>query len=167
MIWQARSSHRNDQTQNRLLRLQHEHEWILRRNQAREQLLKSVDKLKSAVGCLKDHRSRSAPEHWYTVQDTAYELESRLSVLDHTTYTGMYDDWYPSLREYVEAITEVVVSDSEYPQRESSGWPAAETVEALTAINKRCNPTNIYLSLETAIRMEFVDFKTKWDALLL
>jgi hypothetical protein len=166
MIWQARSSHRNEQTQNRLLRLQHEHEWVRQRNREREELLKLAGKLSSAVSCLKDPRSRSAPQHWYDVQSTAYELESRLSLVDITAFLGVYDHWYPNLRQYLEAVLDVVLDDSKYPQPDSSGWPAPETVQALAAVAERCNPTKILLDLQTAIRMEFYDFKKKWDALL-
>lgn len=96
-------------------------------------------------------------------QNVAYEIQSRLSILDITTFMGSYDDWYPSLRTYVEAILKVVLD----AEPESSPWPAPETVQALAAVTRRCNPTKIHLDIEKAIRMEFSDFNQKWDALLM
>ncbi len=64
MKWQARRSARNEQIQNRLIRLQHEHEWVLRRNQEREQLLKLARKLQLDVGCLQHASSDADSRLW-------------------------------------------------------------------------------------------------------
>jgi hypothetical protein len=53
MRWQGRNSDRHERIQNRLIRLQHEHEWLLRMNAEREQVLKLARKLHIAVRCLK------------------------------------------------------------------------------------------------------------------
>jgi hypothetical protein len=43
---------------------------------------------------------------------------------------------------------------------------AALTMKKLEGANKHHDPIKVFLDLETAIRMEFFDFKEKWDALL-
>src|SRR5580698_514380 len=52
MIWQGRNSEQHERIQNRLIKLQHEHSWLLRLNAEREQLLVSGRKLHLAVRCL-------------------------------------------------------------------------------------------------------------------
>ena len=53
MRWQSRISARHERVQIQLIHLQHEHEWLLRLNAEREQLLKLGRKLHLAAGCLK------------------------------------------------------------------------------------------------------------------
>jgi hypothetical protein len=44
--------------------------------------------------------------------------------------------------------------------------PNLSTRKELKAVDDRHNPISIFIDLETAIRMEFLDFKDKWDAAL-
>src|SRR5271154_3817779 len=64
MKWQVRSSARHERTQNRLIRLQHEHEWVFRKNQEREQILKLARKLHLAAGCLKETPMAADQLNW-------------------------------------------------------------------------------------------------------
>jgi hypothetical protein len=155
MRWQGRNSDRHERTQNLLIRLQHEHEWVLQRNQERKQLLEMAKKLQLAVGS-----SQKEVSLWHEVQDAMHELYDRLNILDVATFSSPYDDWFPVLKDYVDAVLEVVVD-------EKSQTPSSSTRSALENIDKRFEPTaKIFLSLETAIRMDFFEFKQKWDAAL-
>jgi hypothetical protein len=84
MKWQGRNSARHELIQNRLIRLQHEHEWVLRKNQQREQLLKLGRKLNLAADSLKETPSEGDRTSWGEVQDTLYELQN------HWSYTPLY-----------------------------------------------------------------------------
>lgn len=154
MIWQGRNSDQHERGQNRLIRLQHEHEWVWRRNQERGQLLKLGWELHRAVGSVADDSGRGLEiRYWHDVLDAAHELDSRLNVLDVATFSGEHDDWFPGLREYSTAVLNIVIEK-----------PRPETVKKLEDEDKRLNPTGIFLGIESAIRMDYFDFKNKWDA---
>jgi hypothetical protein len=104
MRWQAHNSDRHERLQNQLICLEHEHEWVVQKNREREQLLKLAHKLNLAAGCLKHTPSDADSLHWAEVQDTVFELNSRLNILDVATFTGVYDGWFPTLKDYVDAV---------------------------------------------------------------
>lgn len=158
MKWQGHNSERHERIQNRLIRLQHEHEWALRKNQEREQLLKLGRKLHLDAGCLQ-RPSDSDSLIWEEMRDTLYELDSRLRVLDVATFTGEYDYWFVGLKEYVDAVLKAVLE-------EPSQSPGPLTRKALHDAEQQYKPINIFLDLEGSIRMELFDFKSKWDAAL-
>lgn len=159
MIWQGRNSDRHERIQNRLIRLQHEHEWVLRKNQEREQLLKLGRKLHLDLGVLEHSSSEAEATVWAEMKDTMYELDSRLKILDLATFSTLYDKWYFTLGEYVEAVVKIVVD-------EPSEFPSDRTKKALYDAEQHHKPIEIFLNIEEAIRMEFFDFKGKWDAAL-
>jgi hypothetical protein len=45
-------------------------------------------------------------------------------------------------------------------------WPVLSTRKSLQAAAEHYKPIDIFLNMESAIRMEFFDFKKKWDAVL-
>jgi hypothetical protein len=153
------SSASHERIQIKLIHLQHEHEWLLRLNAAREEVLKLGRKLHVAAGCLV-RSSDASQTFWQEVQDTVYELSERLRILDVRIYSGAYDNWYPRLAAYVDAIQIAVIND------EANLTPSDSTRTALKDANDRFKPLAIFLDLEGAIRMEFLEFKDKWDAAL-
>jgi hypothetical protein len=163
---QGRDSARREEIQNRLLRLQHEHEWVLRKNQEREQLLKLARDLDLAAGCLEEKSSVGDSISWQRLQDTAYELDKRLSILDVATYSGAYDQWFFSLKDYVDAVLQVMRDDESFDRKYdvAGDTPNLTSRKALKEVAKRCEPVKIFLDLEAAIRMESFEFKQKWDA---
>jgi hypothetical protein len=164
MIWQGHNSERHERTQNRLLRLQFEHQWLQHLNGEREQILKLARELYLAVTSLNPQRSRSDPQTWSEVQDRVFELDGRLNRLDIAVYSGQYDSWFFSLNGYVDAVLKIILDDSKQSQPPTRTIPLPETLKALTDANKQYNPSKIFVDLDAAIRMEFFDFKTKWDA---
>jgi hypothetical protein len=168
MQWQGRNSSRHEQIQNQLLRLQHEHEWLLRLNAEREQLLKSARDLYLTASSLKEEQSIADVLNWGRLQDIAYELHRRLDILDSTVFTGQYDQWYASLDDYVESVLATVSND--YELRETyklkDEGPVLSTRKSLQAAVEQYKPMDIFLNMESAIRMEFFDFKKRWDAIL-
>jgi len=157
MKWQVRSSARHEHIQNRLIRLQHEHEWVIRKNQEREQILKLGRKLHLDLGVLQ-HPSETEATIWGETQDTMYELEARLRILD-VALCGEHDNWFITLEDYVEAVVKIVIADP-------NDFPSEQTKQALHDAEQHHNPTAIFLNIEEAIRMEFFDFKDKWDGML-
>ena len=168
MQWQGRNSSRHEQTQNQLLRLQHEHEWILRLNAEREQLLKSARDLYLTASGLKEEQAITDVLNWGRLQDVAYELHRRLDILDSTVFTGQYDQWYASLDDYVEAVLAAVSKDYEFQEtyKLKDDGPVLSTRKSLKAAVEHSKPIDILLNMESAIRMEFFDFKKKWDSVL-
>lgn len=168
MKWLGRNSDRHERIQNRLIHLQHEHEWIIQKNREREQILVMARKLHLAANCLKLEPSRGNAVLWGEVQDTARELDARLRILDVSTYTGSYDQWFPSLEEYVGAIQKAVIADWEFNNmnHRENLVPNESTIKALKALDDFHKPNSIFLEIETAIRMEFFEFKQRWDAAL-
>jgi hypothetical protein len=158
MRWQGHLSARHEGIQNRLTHLQLEREWVFHKNREREQLLKLARKLHLAAGCL-EQPSGGNKLIWEEVQDTVHELSERLRILDVVIYSGEYGMWFPSLSEYVAAVLDAVIGDSDE-------IPNLSTRKAMKAAEDRYKPINIFLDLEAAIRMEFFDFKNKWDAAL-
>lgn len=168
MQWQGRNSARHERIQNRLLRLQHEHEWLLRLNAEREQLLKSARDLYLTATGLKDEPSDTDALDWRRLQDIAYELHRRLDILDVTVFTGEYDQWYASLDDYVEAVLRTISQDYDFKHTYDmkDDGPVLSSRKSLQAAAEQYKPVDIFLNMESAIRMEFVDFKKKWDAVL-
>jgi regulator of protease activity HflC (stomatin/prohibitin superfamily) len=91
-----------------------------------------------------------------------------MDILDVSVFTGEYDRWYASLDEYVEALLDAIAKDSTFKEtfnlKDES--PVLSTRKALQAAADRYNPTGIFLNLEAAIRMEFLAFRDKWNAIL-
>lgn len=166
MKWQGRNSERHERTQNRLIRLQHEHEWVLRLNVEREQVLKLARELHLATGCLRQENSIADKNSWEKVQDLAYELRDRLSIFDLRAYSGAYDSWYPRLIEYVDSIVMIIIDDGKFDSTygTADGAPNLTTRKALREGDKHHDPIHIFLDIEASIRMEFFEFKAKWDA---
>jgi hypothetical protein len=165
MVWQGRNSSRNERTQNKLIRLQHEHEWMLRLNAEREQLLKSARELYlSAVHVKTAPADEGIIAAWGEVRDSVYELDARLNILDMATLTEN-DNWYPSLRKYVDAILQAAIDDGKLNRTYhlDSGFPVPSAIKALDDAAEQYKPVKIFLDLEAAIRLEFFDFKNKWD----
>jgi hypothetical protein len=169
MIWQGRNSERHERIQNRLIRLQHDHEWLQLLNGERKEILNQVRKLHLRAASIKEAESVGDPITWDELRETAYALHDRLRILDLATYAGEYDQWYPALEEYVEAILKAIIEDGHFNDRYKlmGGSPNLATRKLLAELNERCEPLKISLDLEAAIRMEFFGFKEKWDTLLL
>jgi hypothetical protein len=68
----------------------------------------------------------------------------------------------------VEAVQDAVLEDANLNNKYglSGETPNLSIRKALKDLNDRCDPIKIFLDLETAIRMEFSEFKEKWDATL-
>jgi hypothetical protein len=158
MIWQGRTSARHERTQNQLIRLQHEHEWVWQKNRERGQILELTRKLHSAVAPLLDEKSFEGIT-WGDALEAGHELNARLSILD-VTAIGFYDQWFPKLEQYVGAVLKAIIEEP------NIGYPSPETRKKLADAQKQGNPIALTLEIETAIRMEFFEFKQKWDALL-
>jgi hypothetical protein len=161
MLWQGRTSARHEskqnrliESQNKLIRFQFEHQRMQILNGERAQLLKLGRELHLAVASVVSEAGRGLEiRYWGDVLDAARELDSRLNVLDVAAFSGEYDHWFPALRDYVGAILNIVIEK-----------PSPETVKKLEDKDKHLNPIGIFLDIETAIRMDFFDFKKKWDA---
>src|SRR5580698_1030997 len=164
MVWQGRTSARHEsrqnrliESQNRLIRFQFEHERIQILNGERARLLKLGRKLQLSVSCLKETPSEHDGIFWDEVVDEASELNVRLSTLDIDAYDDFYGEWYFHLTDYVESLLRAIADDGKQPAIAPGIRPAPTTVAALLAIEKRCDPTQIFLEIETAIRMDFFD----------
>ena len=168
MIWQGHVSERHERMQNRLIQLQHEHEWVFRLNEERAQLLKLASKLHLAASCLKETESAGDPANWEELQGAAYELDSRLRILDVAAWTGANDAWHANLEGYVEAVLQAVIDDFDFNRKFglTTNSPNPSTRKALKDAEQRFEIIKVFLALEGAIRMEFLDFKNKWDASL-
>jgi hypothetical protein len=167
MRWQGRNSERHEYIQNRLIRLQHEHEWLLRLNAEREKILAMARKLHLIAGCLKERQQAGDVLNWEELQDKVFELSERLRVLDVRAYSGAYDSkWSATLTLYVNAVLKAVIDDGKFnvTYAQTNAIPNVSTRKALEEANDTYSPTGIFLDLETAIRMEFGEFKDKWDA---
>lgn len=161
MTWQAKSSARHEQTQNRLIRLQHEHEWLLENNKVRRELLEMTRKLARLAT---PEFPWAAGSDWDDLQSAVFELNDRLHTLDVASFLGPNDQWFFSLKAYVEAVLTAVLEDKNYEHVAGVGIPAPETEKSLADANEKSDPISIGLDLEKAIRLELFDFKNRWDA---
>jgi hypothetical protein len=166
MIWLGQHSDRHERTQNRLLKLQFEREWLERTNAQREELLAMLRELHTFTLGLHTGPTIGDPEKWDRIRTGIWELDRRLVKLDIAVYSGPHDaDWFFPLKDYTERVFAITLEDKNY-RREHMKFPAKETVETLWATNEECKPAAIALSLEKAIRMTFFDFKDQWDHLI-
>jgi len=136
---------------------------VRQKNQERGEILKLARKLHLVAGCLKKTPAEDDRHHWGELQYAVYELHERLSILDLSVYSGAYDQWYFTLNSYVEGLLKAVIEDE---PSDSTYAPNPSTRAVLKDMEDHHNPTKILLDLEAAIRMEFFDFKQKWDAAL-
>ena len=163
--WQARQSARLQQTQNTLIRLQHEHEWLRQKNEERNQLLLLTRRLGVAAEYLREKPSSRDGLHWTEVKETAFELSRRFNALDVAVILGPHDEWNGRLKGYVDAILKAIFDDSKFEERHGieGGTPVATTRQTLREAQQRFDLTSTLLSLEGAIRMDSFDFMRKWD----
>lgn len=151
--------------QNRLIRWQHEHEWIYERNRVRWELLDLTRKMTLAASCLKGDNCETEKLHWDALHDAASELYRRLSALDQAVYSTPYDSWHNSLEDYVNAMLDTMVKNDEFCKKYgiAENTPTKSIVEAIEKIIKTANPIDMQMSMEASIRMDFWKFKQKWD----
>jgi hypothetical protein len=160
---QGENSDRHERIANRTLRLQIEREWILQRNRDRGELLRLVRELQIAAGVLQNKPPIDGMNDWDEVRATADEVASRLRILDRATFSSEFDSWFSPLEDYAEAILHAWLAWDKEPSQSRT----QQTKKALKDAGTSCDPGNIRLELETAIRMEYSDFKDKWDAVLI
>ncbi len=171
VIWQAivmRGQNKIMRKQNTIIRLQHEHEWLFRLNVERQQILQVTSKLLPVVGAIREKKRESDAHFWEQTQDIANELLARLNTLDVSAYSTEYGGWFPVLLEYVRAVLQAVSDDFESKATFDvlDPVPSPSTREALRVAYKQYNPTRALLDLESAIRMEHLDFKDRWKVAL-
>ena len=168
MKWQGRTSARHERMQNQLIRLEIEHSWLQLLNDERSQILKMARKLHLAAGCLKEIPSDTDKYFWEEVQDTVRKLRERLRTLDVAVYSGPYGNWFFELEGYAGSVMNAVIADGNFNAKYGQEGQIVNlsTRNALKEADDLYKPTDIFLNLETAIRMEFFEFKGKWDALL-
>lgn len=166
VIWQVCVMRRQGRLQNRLIRLQHEYDWLLRLNSKRQQILKLARSLHLAASRLKQKISDGDEHNWQELQDAADELQKRLAILDSAAYTGPHDQWFSGLTEYVDAIRKGITDDDKFNSTHAlpNETPNLRTRTALKDADDRYKPLSICHDLEAAIRLEYFDFKRTWDA---
>ena len=166
MIVQGRRSDRRQRVQNNLIRYQIARDGVQQRNQERSEILKLASRLKFAAFSLRRNATSTDEENWESVQNTAFELDGLLKILDIATYSMPYDQWYFALEDYVEAVIQAVNGDVELHPifKAPYNLPAPPTRIELELAFERYDPTKIILDIQAAIRMEFFDLKNMWDA---
>jgi len=115
---------------------------------------------------LKQKVSDGDQHNWQELQDAAYELHERFAILDLAAYTGPYDNWFSGLTNYVDAILGGIIDDDKFNSTYAlpNETPNLRTRTALKDADDRYKPLTICGDLEAAIRLEYFDFKGKWDA---
>lgn len=159
---QERNSSRHEETQNNLLQLQLEHEFVRLLNAERERILELAKELKLSSDCFMN-APISVNNHWNKLKNTAYELNERLSVLDLRAYSGSYGKWYFDLNDYVDALLKAVVQDTDTM---AEGDVRLRVMDLLRTSANTHKLIDIQLAIESAIRMEVFGFEQKWNAAL-
>lgn len=151
--------------QNLLIRWQHEHEWIYERNRVRQELRDLTQRISLAAYGLKGECGSTDSKNWERLFDVAHELSLRLSALDLAVYSTPYDTWYEPLDAYVEGVLMVVGKNAEFTQKHGTdaSEPTLSVLKEIEELTKAANPIKIQLDIENSIRMDFLDFKQKWD----
>lgn len=160
MIVQGRATDRREQQQNGLIRLQLYHGWLIRMNAEREKILHMAEEVRSAAGCLTIPPMTGGETFWDALQEKTYELRKRLRILDMGAYTGQHDAWYFELEEYIDRLQEIISEDREFQDlyKLDQRTPVDSTRAKLKEANDRHNPTDIFLEIEKAMRLESLDF---------
>lgn len=168
MRWQGHQSSRIQRSQNLLVRLQHEHEWMLENNKERRELLKLARKLHSAASSLKGKPQSGDETRWGEVIDTVLELRSRLQTSDVASFTGTHDEWIAPLSVYIKAVEDAVLANADFNKRQrlTSDSPTLTARAALSNAAAQYDVLKTFSDMERAIRMELWDFKEKWDTVL-
>ena len=108
---QGQVSARHEEHQNNLIRLQHEHDWLIQKNKQREELLSLVRKVYRRAAQLKSKPQTSDSINWHELQNTLYDLDARLNILDFASFTGDSDLWFKKLMDYRDAMLQAVLED--------------------------------------------------------
>lgn len=165
MIWQGKRGDERDRQQNELLRLQFHHSWLTRMNAEREKILRLTKDIHSAAGCLTLPPMTGGESFWENLGDKTDQMRDCLSILDFGACHGDYDSWFPLLEDYIEDLRKIIVEDYEFQRlyKLDGKTPVAATRTKLKEAEARHSPIGICLDIETAIRMEFFEFKQNFD----
>jgi hypothetical protein len=164
---QGEASSRHEQRQNRLIQLQHEHEWLMQLNAERKEVLKTGLKLHLCYLYLANFQASDPgrPNNWNDLQNYYYELNARLETMDVAAYKSSSDTWHKALTGYLKVVFEAITIDIEQCKIAviNPPVPRPATSVALMKAETDFNPIGIFIALRRAIQGEFLAFKKKWD----
>jgi hypothetical protein len=164
---QGEISARHERQQNRLIQLQHEHEWMTQLNRERAEILRLGRKVHvHYIGLKSTSPMPSDLANWTELRETYYELDALLRVVDVAVYTtGRTDAWHDSLNRYLKAVFNAISGEIALQQGGISSplVPTHPTREALKQAEADFNPIKSFADLQMTIKAEFLIFKNKWD----
>jgi hypothetical protein len=166
---QRRDAERLMKAQNVLIRWQHEHEWLQLRNRDRLELIDIVRELWASIGALTGDGREVDKQLMVDTRERAERLRQRMSTLDVASYSSPIDEWFYALSQYTERVTEILAASGENSDEHAARWPrgipTTATVEELRRTETLFNVAMIVTELESSIRVDYLDFKRKWDKL--
>jgi hypothetical protein len=159
---QGEISARHERMQNRLLQLQHEHEWLTALNARRYEILRTASQLHVDVLYIirKVEADRDA-EVWADVMKGRSQLRLQMDILDVAAYTDDKDGWYTQLASWASELFGIISEELKSPSY--NGIPTDATRKALQAAETPNPIVPIYL-LQTLIRESTDEFSKKWIA---
>jgi len=161
MTRQERNSERNERNQIRLLRLQHEHDWMVRLNSERDKILQLSLSVNAGAVVMQNMSNLAT---WIKFREDLIELRLRLRSLDVAALTTMNNAWYSRLTDYMNAL--IVAVNYDATTAAQMGTPGEKpnpiTLKAFAEAERLADVPKLFMSIELAIRSEFEDFNAKW-----
>jgi hypothetical protein len=158
---QGEISARHEQMQNRLLQLQHEHEWLTALNAKREEILRTSTGLHIGVLTIIRNIGVGQDEQvWSDVLKLRSELKLQMEILDVAAYTGDKGGWYAKLDAWCSEVFRII---GEHFKSGCAGAPTDVTRKALQAAEKS-DPVAPIFELRTLIKKSTEEFNKKWAA---
>jgi hypothetical protein len=159
----GQASARHERLQNRLIKLQHEHEWLTAMNIKREAILKTATKLHiDMLYIMGNHRLGRDNEIWSSLLASRSELKLQLEILDTAAYSTLKSGWYEQLGVWANALFAIIGED--FKTSQTPGFPTELTRKALTEMENSLNPVSAIYALQLTIKESTMEFSKKWDA---
>jgi hypothetical protein len=155
---QAETSARHERQQNRLIQLQHEHDWLTALNVKREEVLATAEKLHIDTLFVINGPFVTDMKGWSDLQHGRAKLKLQLDVLDVAAYLENKDDWHAQLMNWCAALFNVISEDYKVNK---SGTPTMATRVALKELDKVQVPTKAMVAIRKAIRTDTDTFKKR------
>jgi hypothetical protein len=132
-------SARHERLQNRLLKLQHEHEWLTAMNMKREAILKTATKLHiDMLYIMANHRLGRDHEMWSSLLAMRSELKLQLEILDTAAYSTLKTGWYAQLLAWADALFAIIPARKPWVRRRRKCSPSHSLSAASRCADSMC-----------------------------
>lgn len=159
---QGEISAQHQRTQNVILRLQHEHDWLTAYNARREKLLRTVTTLHTLILTIVGTPAYDARGTWSEFLQCRSDMKSQLDLLDAAAFTKETTGWYAELQSWNAELFKIITNY--FDTTSTPGYPSDTEQQSLKELEHKLNPIRTIYALQRAIQNDTEEFKKRWEA---